>query len=236
MPSSLTWTPRTIIAFLLLVAAGLAGNYFDVSLFFGASFIFGSAAVMVILYFYGPSYGVLAALLTSSYTYVLWHHPYSIITFTCEALFVGLFLRRRSNNMVLLDGIFWLLIGMPSAWLFFNHVMNMDIQATLMIMLKQSINGIFNTLIASLVIAYLPLSKWIGSEKEKKSHSLEQSLFNLLVIFVFIPALLIMVMNSRDRFQEQERTLLLRSPSGWRGGSTALPSSRVKLRQPDTRR
>jgi len=166
MLSNLTWTPRAIIAFLLLVAAGFAGNYFDVSLFFGASFIFGSAAVMVILYFYGPSYGVLAALLTSSYTYVLWHHPYSLITFTCEALFVGLFLRRRSNNMVLLDGIFWLLIGMPSVWLFFIHFMKMDVQATLMIMLKQSINGIFNTLIASLVIAYLPLSKWIG-EGEK---------------------------------------------------------------------
>lgn len=117
---------KNALILIILAAAGLAGNYFRITLFFGVDILFGSIAVLVALHIYGIFWGTLIALFASSYTYVLWGHPYAIVIFTCEALFVGVFLNRKTQNMIILDGIFWVFIGIPMVWLLYSGVMNMD--------------------------------------------------------------------------------------------------------------
>ena len=109
------------------------------------------------VYFYGVGLGTLAALIASSYTYFLWGHPYAVLIFSLEALFVGFFLQQGRRSLLLLDGLYWLVIGMPAVWLCYGVVMHMDAVSTLLIMLKQGVNGIFNALLASLAISFLPL-------------------------------------------------------------------------------
>ncbi len=145
-------TPRAILILAGLIILGLLGNYFSLPLFFGVDFILGSIPVLIVVYFYGPGLGVLAALIASSYTYFLWGHPYAVIIFSLEALFVGFFLHQGRRSLLLLDGLYWLIMGMPAAWLFYGVVMHMDGLSTLLIMLKQGVNGIFNALLASLAI------------------------------------------------------------------------------------
>lgn len=198
------FSARTILTLAILTAAGFTGNYFRVPLFFGVDFLFGSIAVMIAVYLYGPLWSMVIAIIASSYTYFLWGHPYAIFIFTCEALFVGLFLNRKSQNIVLLDGIFWILIGMPLIWLLYFGIMSMDSTATKLIMLKQSINGIFEALVASLIVTYLPIDKWAYRSAEKRNNPLNKIFFNLLVAFVLIPALLIMIFNSRRELHEIE--------------------------------
>jgi PAS domain S-box-containing protein len=199
--------PKPFLPFLALVALGFAGNYFSVPLFFGADFLFGSIAVMLVLHFFGARYGFLAALIASSYTYVLWHHPYAVITFAGEALFVGLFLHRGTANIVFLDMVYWLLIGMPQAWLVYFLILHMDAQATLLVMLKQGTNGIFNALMACVMIDSLPLTRWFGMPETKRLKSLEHGLFNLLVLFAFVPALVITAVVSRHEFHRLTSSL-----------------------------
>jgi hypothetical protein len=43
---------------IMLIVAGFLGNYFAVPLFFGADFLFGSIAVLLILYFRGFGWGM----------------------------------------------------------------------------------------------------------------------------------------------------------------------------------
>jgi hypothetical protein len=92
-PSRIPINFRSALGLVLLIGAGFLGNYFQVTLFFGVDFLFGSIAVMLVLYFYGLAWGVLAALVASSFTYVLWGHPYAIVIFTAEAKEVSLSLR-----------------------------------------------------------------------------------------------------------------------------------------------
>jgi signal transduction histidine kinase len=152
-------------------------------------------------------WGTLAAMIAASHTFFLWEHPYAAIILTFEALVVGWWLRRKRQNLLVLDGFYWILIGMPLVWLFYDGVMGVQDQAVLLIMLKQSVNGMFNALIASLLLTHSPISNWLARPKAVKTISLQQTLFNLLVAFIFFPALTLMVLHSRSALSTIETTI-----------------------------
>ena len=193
-------------SFLLIIlgAAGWAGNYVSLPLFFGVDFLFGSIAVLLAIRIYGLFWGTLVALIAGSYTYFLWHHPYALIIFTGEAIFIGLLLRRKSQNLLLLDGIYWLCIGMPLIWLFYGGVMQLPATPVWLILLKQPVNGLFNALVASLLIAHLPWHKWVNRPQLNTTFSLRQTLLNFLVAFVFFPVLIILMLDSQRFFDHME--------------------------------
>ncbi|HEY9618847.1 MAG TPA: ATP-binding protein [Crinalium sp.] len=187
---------RAVLGMILLIIAGWLGNYFSWSFFFHLDFLFGTIAVWLVLGLYGQRWCIPAVILASSYTYFLWKHPYAIIIFTCEALFVSWLFRRSRQNLVLLDGIYWICIGMPLVWVFYHHVLDHDATQTTIIMLKQAVNGIFNALVASLILIYLPIHRWFNRPQGISSLSLQQTLFNLLIAFVFFPTLMLMALDS----------------------------------------
>lgn len=198
---------RSALGLIFLIAIGYAGNYFKLSLIFYIDFLFGSIAALIAVRLYGLGWGTLAGFLTSLATRVIWHHPYAIIIFTLETFFVGWGLRRRSNNMLLLNVIYWLSIGIPLVWLFYAQALGMDTKSVLLVICKQAVNGIFNSLIANLLVNHLPLHEWFGRPKTSKSLSFEQMLLNLLVAFVLIPALLLMTWNNKNTTYQQEKNI-----------------------------
>jgi PAS domain S-box-containing protein len=203
-----TTTPAWKSSLLLmgLIGAGIAGNYFGAPLFFGLDFLFGSIAVLLILSLYGIGWGIAAAVISSIYTYVLWGHPWAIAIFTCEALFVGALLRRRHRNLPLIDALFWLLVGLPLIGLFYGVLMHTGVRATLLIGMKQSVNGIFNALLASLLLDHSLLRRWRGAPGQR-SVSLRQRLLNLLVALVLLPALFLMVLGGLEEMRRIEEDL-----------------------------
>ncbi|WP_445300560.1 response regulator [Microcoleus sp. BROC3] len=184
-------------AIALLTGAGFLGNYFSLSLFFGVDFLFGSIAILIITYYFGWGWGGFASLIAGSYTYLLWNHPYATIILVIEALFVGFLCKRKHPNLLLFDGLYWFLIGMPLVWLFYGQMLHMEAAQVLLVMCKQAVNGIFNALVASFIIVYAPVDKQVGRSKKIHALSLKQTIFHLLVAFVFIPGLLLLVIDGR---------------------------------------
>lgn len=197
-------TIRNYLVLALLIFAACLGNYFRVSLFFGTDFLFGSTAVLVVLYYYGITYGMLAAVIAGSVSIFLWGHPYSLINLTSEALVVGLLLRKTRGNLLLLDGLFWLAAGIPINMLSFGVFLHMGITATSFIALKQAINGIFNALVASIIINHTPVHRLLGFPSAQKILSLKEVLFNTLLAFILLPSLLILVQDSREYAKTME--------------------------------
>lgn len=189
---------RDLLGLLILLVASYLGNLARWNLFFNIDLIFGSVAVWLVVCFYGVRWGVLAGALGGACTYFLWGHPYAGVIFTLEALFVGFLFYRDRQNIVLLDGIFWLLIGMPLVWFFYAVVLQVDPVQAQIILLKQPVNAIFNALVASLLITYLPIHRWLNRPRAINSLAFQQTLFNLLVAFVFLPTLLLIMFASRD--------------------------------------
>ncbi|MCX5893093.1 MAG: hybrid sensor histidine kinase/response regulator, partial [Deltaproteobacteria bacterium] len=204
---AIAMTRRAGAMLVLLVLLGFLGNFYALPLFFGADFLFGSIAVLLVLYFYGLGWGLLAAAVVNSYTYVLWGHPYGFIMFMLEALVVGYLLRSGRRNLFLLDGLFWLLIGLPLNVVFYFVAMHMDAVTTSFIVLKQGINGIFNALLAGLAINHLPLDRLLGRPPARRTFSLQEGLFNLMAALVLVPALLLTVMEIRGEMAQTERTI-----------------------------
>lgn len=191
----------------MLMVAGYAGNYFSYPFGFGVDFLFGSIAILIVVNLYGIWWGAIASLIASSYTIILWQHPYALLIFVCEALFVGIRLRRGKQNLLTSDMLFWVVLGIPLVLLFYGYVLRVGVITTSIIALKQPVNGIFNALIASLILNCKPIYGWANSS-QKATVFFEQILLNLLVAFVLIPALLLMVINNQSAKQHEQDQLI----------------------------
>lgn len=199
-------SPTILLAILILM--GYVGNYFSYTFGFGVDFLFGSIAVLIVISLYGIWWGTIASLIASSYTIVLWQHPYALIIFVCEALFVAVRMRRRKHNLLTSDMIFWVLIGMPLVLLFYGYVLRVGVITTAIIALKQPVNGIFNALIASLILNCKPVYRWANSSPKRATVFFEQILLNLLVAFILIPALLLTVANNEAAMKHERDRLI----------------------------
>ncbi len=198
MPKLKSW-------FTILLISAVIGNICSISLFFGIDFLLGSIAIFVILQRYGLVLGIVATLVASVYTYILWGHPYAIIFLVCETIWVGLFIRKTHGyNLVLYDVLYWILLGMPLIWVSFIFIMQMNSQIALLIALKWTINGVFNALCATLLIAYTS----IGSEHKRYSLSFQRTIYNVLATFVLSVALGIMVFNTYLGLQHVETEIV----------------------------
>ncbi|MDD2270627.1 MAG: ATP-binding protein [Desulfuromonadaceae bacterium] len=184
-----------------LIAAGLAGNYFNYPIFLDIDFLFGSIFAMLALQFFGLGRGVVAAAIIAGYTCILWNHPYAIIIMTAEAASVGVLMGRRKIGMVLADTLYWLLIGMPLVFLFYHVIMHAPLGNTFITMTKQAVNGIANALIARLLFTGFCLR----SRTEQMSY--REIIYNLLAFFVLCPALIMLGVSSRTDFAETDRHL-----------------------------
>jgi signal transduction histidine kinase len=203
-PSRSPFNFRSSMLLLVLLILGYLGNYLNLELFLGVNFLFGSIATLTIVYLFGLIPGAIAAAIVSTYTYTLWSHPYAIIIFTLETVFVGWLLRRQRQSMVIADCIFWILIGIPLVWIFYQGVMGVPTSTTVLIMIKQAVNGIFNAVVANLIIIHTPIYKWLGRFQYRQSIPLQHMLLNLLVAFVFLPSLMLTVLSSQDALRDIE--------------------------------
>lgn len=205
-------TSRHLLSLALLVGLGIVGNYLRIPFSFGVDFLFGSIATMVIIRLFGTGWGVLSALLISSYTYLLWGHSLALTTFALEALVVGWLAQRwKGTSLLLLDGLFWVLLGMPIAWIIYPTILQFDPTGTAFVMLKQGVNGLFNALVAVLAVSHLPLNRWLLGEEERRRVPVGEALFNLLVAFLMLPTLVSTLLVSRhevDRIHDEVDALL----------------------------
>jgi PAS domain S-box-containing protein len=200
----ITW--QKTVGYLILGALALLGNRYSIPFFFGVDFIFGSIFIFIILNQFGFLAAIPAVLVSSSYTYFMWNHPYAIIIFSTELLIVGGLYHRYRRNMVLLDALFWIIAGIPLVYLFYGHVMALPKQSVLLIMLKQSVNGIFNVFIAFIAVEFVPLLFRIDGAPTR-SISFRNLIFTLLLLSLSIPALVIVVVLARDEFRKIESSI-----------------------------
>ncbi|MCM0082572.1 PAS domain S-box protein [Geomonas sp. Red32] len=194
------WIGRDPLLLLALCVAGLAGNYLKVTLFLNIDFLFGSIFALLALQFFGFAPALIASAVISGYTFVLWNHPYAIVIMTAEVAVVGL-LRRRKIGMVPGDALYWLFIGMPLVYLFYHVAMHVPWNMVKMIMIKQSVNGIANAIVARMLIT------GYSFRSREVTVPFREVLSNLLALFVLGPGLILLVIGCRSDFTEVDHTI-----------------------------
>ena len=194
-----TYDRKAIILLALLTAAGLAGNVCALGLFTGFNYLFGSIAVLLTVCLFGPWWGLLAGLVASSWTIVLFGHPYAMTWLCAEPLFVAWLLKRgRTRNIILYDALYWACLGAPLVWFFFRQVMQAPLLGTVAAMLMYAVIGITNALAANLLLAYVPHLTAIGRGAEQRTIPIHNLIFNLMMAAVVMPALVVMIIHGKD--------------------------------------
>jgi PAS domain S-box-containing protein len=199
---------KSLLIAALLSLSGSAGNTLALPIAFGVMFIFGSIFSVIAVSRLGTWLGVTVALIASSYTFFLWHHPYAIIIFTAEILWMGLALQRGRSNLLIIDSLYWLLLGCPLVALFYGGAMGLDLQHTIIIVLKQALNGMFNALLAWIGLSLLPRPSWKTPRLSHRPVPYNQVLFQMVSACLMIPALgLLLFLTRREVSATQTRTL-----------------------------
>ena len=192
--NSFSFDKKALLWGTILGLLGFAGNWFKFELFFNVDFLFGSLFVMVAIIRFGAAAGTLAGLIASSCTFFLWNHPWAIIIMTAEAAFVGWRLSDTRRNCLSEDIIYWLFLGAPLVWLFYAPVLNIGTQSTTLIILKQSINGVLNALLASVIHLVLRLRDRTAQDYP----SVQEILFITMVTIILLPSFFSQILKVRD--------------------------------------
>ncbi|MEQ8665882.1 MAG: ATP-binding protein [Rhodospirillales bacterium] len=195
---------RRILLLGVLATAAVAGNAIHLPLFFSVSFIFGSIFALIALRLLGIWPGVLIAAIGSSYTIILWGHPYACLIFTLEALVVGLLIR-RGHHMPIADLAFWCVIGAPMAFVLYWGQLGMAPAAATLIAVKQPVNGIFNSVVAAilLTIVSLKLPNLIPLADRSRTR-LAGIVFNLVLLLTILTGTLPIILDSNSLREQEE--------------------------------
>lgn len=185
---------RANIALFLLTVAAFGGNY--IQHYYLGSIMFGGIAVMISLRLFGFVPGMAVALAAA-----IGASQFSSITsismvLLLEAVFVGGMLSgKKARNIALIDGVFWVVFGMFLLWYVLAESGSND---ALYHALSLGFNGIFNALIASLLLNFLPWRRWLHFADERDAVPLQHLVFNLILAFVVFPAFILTQLTIRD--------------------------------------
>lgn len=185
----------------LLIAGGLAGNYFKYPIFLNIDFLFGSIFAMLALQYFGLWRGIISAALIGAVTYFIWGHPYAILILTAEGAVVGSLVNRYKIGLVLADALYWLVLGMPLVYVFYHGVMDVPADSVNIVMIKQAVNGVANALLARMVFTGL------AARTPRLTFPFRELVYNLLVLFALCPALMLLALASRSDFSATDKAI-----------------------------
>lgn len=197
---------RSVAARFALVLAAFAGNFYNLHLFIGAGFLFGGVATLLALRLFGIGWGLAAGMAGSAFA--LFETSDFVIAgpiLVLEPLIVGLALRYGScRNIALVDGAYWLLVGMPlmfgmELWLQHGDFLSAGYFAMIL-----GFNGVFNALAVGLLLDYLPFRRWVGVVEAVQRVGLKQLTFNLLAAFLVFSAFFVIEVNGRDEVKRMD--------------------------------
>ncbi len=140
----------------LMSGTAILLNTLPVPLYFGIHLLLGSTAPILALLLWRTWWAVPIATAASLHTWRMWGHPWAIVIFTLEMVWLCIGLRRfngpacqDSNGRVVLFTIaYWLVLGVPLVLLFYGLVLRIDAANLAVVAVKQSFNGVFNAVLA----------------------------------------------------------------------------------------
>lgn len=194
------WGVRQMVWLLLLVSLSFAGNVWAPGLFTGFNYLLGSVGVLLILRLFGLAPALVAALLAAAWCKQLFGHFYPLLWLGLEPLFVWYWCRRRpQDSMIMADTVFWVALGGPLVLVVFLTVLGVTPLGTGAAALMYVTIGITNALLATLLLTQLPITKWVWPGRQLQQITLDQLIFQVLMLAIVLPALLVLVSTGRDR-------------------------------------
>lgn len=185
-------------------AAALGINQFGVAIFGGTELLFGGWLPLLIAYAFGPGPAALAGGIAFAGTAFKWGHPWGLICFALEPIFVGWFVRRFEGR-VRASLFYWMLIGTPLALLGILGFTDIPFPSNWAIIAKYPLNSSLMLLIALPLFRSQWSARWLGAHDNDATKPLQRVLFQRfgVIIALTLAALAITVGANFDRTQRR---------------------------------
>ncbi len=203
-----SWGARQILVLFVLIAGSLLGNILAPQLFAGFNYLFGSVGVMLMLRLFGVVPALFGALLAAAWCKQLFGHFYPLVWLGLEPVFVWLWLRRRPlDTIILADAVYWAVAGVPLLFFFFLTVLNVPLLGTTAAALMYTAIGVTNALVATLILNQFALERLVWPERLLPPVTIAQFIFQVLMLAIVLPALLVLVLTGRNREADIKQAL-----------------------------
>ncbi|MDF2558033.1 MAG: diguanylate cyclase/phosphodiesterase [Bacillales bacterium] len=184
---------RETFLFIFLLGCTLISSAFQVTFVYGITIAYTSIFLFLIFRIYGLQLAIFATLLTFLFVPTTYNYIVSSIILLIEIIFVGTYFHiRKKAKMFFVDASFWLTVGLVA--LFLLNRLNLVGDALYFQICKEILNGLFNVLIADMLLAYLPFYRLLNSiPLNKNNASIHQILSHITILSVMIPFFLIIL-------------------------------------------
>lgn len=199
---------RYVLIVLMLSGGAIALNHLRLPLFFGIEFLFGSTIAVLALVLLGSKAGIIVGTTAAAVTLFAWGHPYAWLVFSLEIIWLSWRWREDKNvNLVLQDLQFWLLLGLPLIVFAYVFMLDTSWHTAGLVSLKQMTNGVFNTLLASLILLLMQLHRGIAQHLSLSAVSLRQLLFSTLMALTLVSGSVPLILDARKQQAEYELSI-----------------------------
>jgi diguanylate cyclase (GGDEF)-like protein len=195
--------PRRLAWSGLLTALAVLANAHPLPLVFGIQLLLGSVFAVLALLLWRGWWGTAIGVVASLVTWTLWGHPWAVLIFSLEILWLTIALNRFNGapardvdgGVILFDILYWLLLGAPLVLLLYGGVLQFDSANVIVAAVKQSLNGISNSALAFLL--FLLMRLWPGNRQPARV-TLRGLVFALVLTSITAPTLALSVITSQQ--------------------------------------
>ena len=181
--------PKNLLFSIAMGILALVINLYPIPFFANVQFIVGNTLTVIVAVLCGPWYALITSMFASTGLMLIWDSYHVFAIFSLEALFLG-FCRRRDIYALYGSIIFWVLIGMPIFYLMANIFFELPAEHLPFVTLKQAINSLIYTCIASLLILMLP-KLWLFETKikDKQRRTLSKQMVYFITLMITLSLL-----------------------------------------------
>lgn len=190
------FTNRRFVITILACIVGLALSQFELPLFNTVSLRFGGILYLIVALYYGPYYGLLAALVITIPNAFMWKTPLPFFIFAAEAFVIGWLVRRGWKSLVS-SAAYWLMLGIPLSYLFIIVLLQLPSPTNFDLLIKLPFNGLLNLILAELLSTLPLLKNLLRSTQLIKRPSFRTMLFYRFVLVVSLPIVALSLTNGK---------------------------------------
>ncbi len=196
---------RSLIVTLVFGLLGLAANLPHITIFTGATLLFGGVFHLAIALLYGPLYGLIAAMITALPAFVFCDHPVTALILVLDAPIVGWLSQRRRLTPIVADLLYWAVLGTPLAVLIYIALLNLPAPQSWVVVVKHPVNGLLNVMLAEILISIPLIQKYCTSATTgMERQPLRAHLVHGFLLVATVPMMLLNIVNGQMYANHQE--------------------------------
>jgi signal transduction histidine kinase len=206
----------------IAILLGLVLELCPVEVLPGSRFSFGMSMALAAGAQLGPLPGLLSLLAIEAIPSIRIGTAYLYLAHGLEILAVCFMRRRRPGARILaLDGVFWLLLGLPILGGVYRFGLGVSAETVATTLLKVWLSGLFNAFLAGLIVDSKPVSRLLGETAAPRRNL--AYFFNTRISIILLPVTFAGLYVAVGSYKAQaERTLVIRVETG-------LEAARLRL-------